>query len=280
MEAMASGLPTIATGWGGNTEFMHAGNAVLLGYRLVGAPHGAGTHRWAEPERPALRQAMQDAVTRSATLRSLAEHACEGGTDAVLRHAVAKQQRMSSSRGFTSAHAYAGEALCLSQVPPAISVAPDALESPAGWSDVASLLQPLEQGLLPSLRKPSPDIFDHGVAGVFSAVSTSMAGGKGVSFGPAAAENDAEEWPAGGLRPDRKGPREAQSIGGDGEHFLWRVAQQADDPPCPSDGQAPRAPEEAFELVGGGDARPDSMEAEFDGVVVCDGSKLGSSLWA
>lgn len=54
-EAMASGLPTIATGWGGNMEFMDATNSYPLEYKLVdidgrdvvNQPHYAG-HKWAE----------------------------------------------------------------------------------------------------------------------------------------------------------------------------------------------------------------------------------------
>ena len=35
MEAMACGLPTIGTGWGGSTEFMSRANSFLLNYSLV-----------------------------------------------------------------------------------------------------------------------------------------------------------------------------------------------------------------------------------------------------
>src|SRR5205814_6439891 len=38
MEAMASGLPTIATGWSGNLEFMNEDNSYLIRYKLVDAP--------------------------------------------------------------------------------------------------------------------------------------------------------------------------------------------------------------------------------------------------
>merc|ERR1740121_3191856 len=80
MEAMSSGLPTIGTGWGGQMDFMHAGNSVLLDYQLVAAPHGDSDRRdqpmWADPDHAALAQAMRDAVRRPASLRSLAEIAC------------------------------------------------------------------------------------------------------------------------------------------------------------------------------------------------------------
>ena len=38
MEAMAMGLPTIATRWSGNLEFMNDDNSYLVGYKLVDAP--------------------------------------------------------------------------------------------------------------------------------------------------------------------------------------------------------------------------------------------------
>jgi glycosyltransferase involved in cell wall biosynthesis len=52
-EAMAYGLPVLATGWSGNVDFTHAGNAALVPYDLVRSevahgPYAAGT-LWAEP---------------------------------------------------------------------------------------------------------------------------------------------------------------------------------------------------------------------------------------
>jgi len=37
-EAMATGLPTISTGWSGNTEFMNTSNSLLLDYKIVPVP--------------------------------------------------------------------------------------------------------------------------------------------------------------------------------------------------------------------------------------------------
>lgn len=67
MEAMAMGLPTIGTGWGGNTEFMSATNSYLIESDLVEvpeaavreAPHFRG-HRWAEPSVAHLRSLMRE----------------------------------------------------------------------------------------------------------------------------------------------------------------------------------------------------------------------------
>ena len=61
MEAMAMGLPTIATRWSGNLEFMDDDNSYLVGYRLVDAPSDSWMRgqRWAEPSRADVRQAMR-----------------------------------------------------------------------------------------------------------------------------------------------------------------------------------------------------------------------------
>lgn len=52
-ESMAYGVPVVTTGWSGNADFTHAGNAAIVGYDLrpTEVPHGpypAGTI-WAEP---------------------------------------------------------------------------------------------------------------------------------------------------------------------------------------------------------------------------------------
>lgn len=70
MEAMAMGLPTIGTGWSGNTEFMTPDNSYLVDFELVEvseeacqeAPAFRG-HRWAEPSVDHLRQLMRHVFT-------------------------------------------------------------------------------------------------------------------------------------------------------------------------------------------------------------------------
>jgi glycosyltransferase involved in cell wall biosynthesis len=71
-EAMLLGKPVIATGWSGNMEFMDAGSAALVGYRLVPARDPRHVYDvpgavWAEPD---VAQAM-------AQLRRLADDAGE-----------------------------------------------------------------------------------------------------------------------------------------------------------------------------------------------------------
>ena len=61
MEAMAMGLPTIATRWSGNLEFMDDDNSYLVGYTLVDAPSDSWLRgqRWAQPSVSDLRRAMR-----------------------------------------------------------------------------------------------------------------------------------------------------------------------------------------------------------------------------
>jgi len=61
MEAMAMGLPTIATRWSGNLEFMNDDNSCLVDYELVEAPTDGWLRgqRWAQPSVRDLRRAMR-----------------------------------------------------------------------------------------------------------------------------------------------------------------------------------------------------------------------------
>jgi Flp pilus assembly protein TadD len=61
MEAMAMGLPTIATGWSGNLEFMNDDNSYLVGYKLVDTPADSWLkgQRWAAPSVGDLRRTMR-----------------------------------------------------------------------------------------------------------------------------------------------------------------------------------------------------------------------------
>lgn len=89
MEAMACGLPTIATGWSANTAFMNDRNSYLAEYDVVDVPESAldqlesyAGHRWAEPSlehtRTLMRQVFdnrQESQERGAiAARDIAEH--------------------------------------------------------------------------------------------------------------------------------------------------------------------------------------------------------------
>lgn len=53
LEAMACGLPVIATGWSGNLEFMSPADSHLVPYRLTAVSDVSGIYRnsqWAEPD--------------------------------------------------------------------------------------------------------------------------------------------------------------------------------------------------------------------------------------
>ena len=82
MEAMAMGLPVIATGWSGQTEFMNAANSYVLDYEVVDVPEPAWRetptyqgHKWAEPSPTHLRQLMRRAFEDRAEGRGLGEAA-------------------------------------------------------------------------------------------------------------------------------------------------------------------------------------------------------------
>jgi glycosyltransferase involved in cell wall biosynthesis len=79
-EAMLLGKPVIATGWSGNTDFMHAGNAVLISAQPVPARDSRAVYRgaWAEP----------DVVEAAERLRALAD-------DPALRQELGRRARAS-----------------------------------------------------------------------------------------------------------------------------------------------------------------------------------------
>lgn len=77
-EAMAYGLPVVATGWSGNVDFSHAGNSALVPFDLVRSnaahgPYAAGT-LWAEPRLDAaarlMRRVWQDPAWRAQIARA------------------------------------------------------------------------------------------------------------------------------------------------------------------------------------------------------------------
>jgi len=79
-EAMMSGLPTIGTGWSGNTQFMSEENSWLLPYRVVPTPEPGWNevaayrgHQWAEPDEDALIAAMRGIGANPGSTRARAE---------------------------------------------------------------------------------------------------------------------------------------------------------------------------------------------------------------
>ena len=66
VEAMAMGLPVIATNWSGPTAYMNEGNGYPVRYRLEPVTSGPFRrhHRWAEPDVAHLQEVMTDAVNR------------------------------------------------------------------------------------------------------------------------------------------------------------------------------------------------------------------------
>ncbi len=81
MEAMAMGLPTIGSRFGGPLEFMHDGNAWLVDGRMVPVPREADIpahyrgQRWFEPDREALVVALRQVAEGGAETRAKAGRA-------------------------------------------------------------------------------------------------------------------------------------------------------------------------------------------------------------
>jgi glycosyltransferase involved in cell wall biosynthesis len=82
MEAMAMGLPAIATNWSGQTEYMNSENSLPIDFSLVDVPEPAWReiptyrgHRWAEPDGAHLRQMMRLAFEDRAGCRQIGERA-------------------------------------------------------------------------------------------------------------------------------------------------------------------------------------------------------------
>jgi|GEM_PF-1535481 len=97
MEAMASGLPTIGTGWSGNTAFMSRENSYLLDCEVVPVPEVGWReiptyrgHRWAEPDKSHLQQMMRRVVVERGEAAALGQRAREEVLARYNRSAVGK----------------------------------------------------------------------------------------------------------------------------------------------------------------------------------------------
>ncbi|MBV9852071.1 MAG: glycosyltransferase [Armatimonadetes bacterium] len=82
LEAMASGLPVIGTGWGGSTAFMTPETSLLVDYDLADVPERGWRevpayrgHRWAEPRAAHLRALMRRVVADREEAGRLGERA-------------------------------------------------------------------------------------------------------------------------------------------------------------------------------------------------------------
>jgi len=74
IEAMASGIPTISTGWGGQMDFMNDENSWPVSYDLVESPTMGA--RWAQPRKDALVKAMHEVVRGGHVVREKVERGC------------------------------------------------------------------------------------------------------------------------------------------------------------------------------------------------------------
>lgn len=80
LEAMAQGVPVVATGWSGNLDFMDQDCATLVPAELVAVQDASGIYRnsvWAEPDLDAAAQALRRLADdpRHSEGRSMAAHA-------------------------------------------------------------------------------------------------------------------------------------------------------------------------------------------------------------
>jgi len=99
-EAMAAGLPVVATGYSGNLDFMPPGSAELIPYTLTPIRRSEGDYRagnlWAEPDLDATARALRRLAAEPASAAALGER----GRQAVLqllapeRLAAVVQQRL------------------------------------------------------------------------------------------------------------------------------------------------------------------------------------------
>lgn len=75
LEAMAHGIPVVATGWSGNLEFMDPSNSRLVPYRLIPVEDTSavyGSSVWAAPDLDAAARALRDLASDSGEYDRLA----------------------------------------------------------------------------------------------------------------------------------------------------------------------------------------------------------------
>jgi glycosyltransferase involved in cell wall biosynthesis len=83
LEALARGIPVVATAWSGNTDFAHSDNSIEVPYRLTPVADPAAIYSassWAEPDIAAAASGLRRLADDTAFYDRLAEAAYEGVT--------------------------------------------------------------------------------------------------------------------------------------------------------------------------------------------------------
>jgi glycosyltransferase involved in cell wall biosynthesis len=113
-EAMLRGLPVVATGWSGNTDFLSEATGLPIGYQLVPAIDPQNTYEfpdtvWAEPNITQAAQALRGLRADPARARALGEKAAAFASAtfglAAYAEAIGTLGRPSTSRSVRSADA-------------------------------------------------------------------------------------------------------------------------------------------------------------------------------
>jgi glycosyltransferase involved in cell wall biosynthesis/tetratricopeptide (TPR) repeat protein len=163
MEAMAAGLPTIATAWSGLTAFHNARVGYSLQYRLMPVSEAGARevpvytgHCWAEPDAAELRRLMRQVVANPeaarrkgrAAQKEVAKHYSRRAVAATLQEELRHCRELSLARGTSTAE-------CQPSTPPVPAVARPALPPPTRARPApqrASLPTPFKPPANPLLR--------------------------------------------------------------------------------------------------------------------------------
>jgi glycosyltransferase involved in cell wall biosynthesis len=100
LEALARGIPVVATAWSGNTDFTDSGNSVGVPYRLVPVEDPAAIYsgsRWAEPDIAAAAKGLRRLADDPVFYDALAEAAYRGVATASRRFPLTTQMQASAA---------------------------------------------------------------------------------------------------------------------------------------------------------------------------------------
>jgi glycosyltransferase involved in cell wall biosynthesis len=81
LEALARGIPVVATAWSGNTDFTNSDNSVAVPYSLVAVDDPAAIYhdsRWAEPDLAAAAEGLRRLADDPAFYDRMADAAYQG----------------------------------------------------------------------------------------------------------------------------------------------------------------------------------------------------------